>query len=729
MRFRTKLLLLLLSLSLCPMLLLRCYNQREVTDMGTEIAERINNQLITSSKLEMRQRVTDHAFLFKREGQLLELALRTQATALLEAIEGETPRPPMGDTAPIDAALQSERHCRIRGDGTCSAATLDYDRFSILPPESAGQNVSSVLATLTPLFRDLAARTPELLLWQYVCFNDDTQAVFPATTLGNAVTKPRHKHMMRRAPEWHKRALAADGPVWGTPQLDPLTRRFVFTVSMAVRSSDKTRTFGSTALVVEVNALLHVDDHLDALSDEMETLIVNLGAPPTANPAEANASDNQPNAEPPTGIRIIASLRSDSAPTPSVSAMGHRRMWHVPEQQQWLQSKDRAALQLVVADLQNSNSGIRELSYKGRPCLWAYGSIKTGGVSLLIIAPKEDIAAQAQTTRDYVLERFQRTIFFSGFLVTVVLVCIMIFSLVLAKRFTKSIEELAQGFAAVGQGDFSVRVQARGKDEIGQLAHGFNHMVPALDERIRMLQSLEMAHEIQRSLLPHEMPVIPGFLSAFGSVYSESTGGDYYDCIVNAGGLGHIGLAVGDVTGHGLPAALLMTTARAFMRQRASAPGGPGDVLADVNRQISRDVDQTGRFITMFYLVLTPGSHVVRWARAGHDPALLYDPHQDHVTELGGQGLPLGTLPDWTFEERERTLAPGQVLCIATDGVWEARGPDDSMYGKQRLQTMIRRCAKETPQRILQAVLEDVRAFQGRDGFEDDITLVIVKAE
>lgn len=738
MRIRTKLLLLLLSISLLPMLLLRCNNQRAASDMGHEIAARIRSQLMQRSSQELKQQVSDHAYVMLRERQLLEQTLHIQAMALEQLLAGTAPYPPVGEHPPLNLDTQSQRHCRLRGSGRCPPAPVSYAAFVPLLQQAAQhQDTFAVLQPLVPVFEDLAARYADLLLWQYVFLPDKGQGVFPATDLRAWHTEQAlmsqhmdsvahhdipessmhmHDTMLRlgMSPDWYLQAMRSKAPVWGNPHADPLTRKTVITVSMLVRDAQGEPSAG-TALVVEVGSLLRVDDHLASLSDELETLVVM----PDSAPADASQEER---------IRILARQGEDEQTTLLEGTNRALRSWRASEQEEWLRSSDTKTLAAVAADLRAGRSGLRTLSHKGRECLWAYGNIEAGGLSLLIIAPKQDLVTEAENTQHYVLRRFKRAIVASGIIMSVVLACIIALAMVLSKRLTRRIEDLAHGFERVGQGDFSVRVRTHTRDEIGRLGQGFNTMVPALEERLQMRQALEVAHEIQRSLLPHEVPLVNGFQLAGRSVYSETTGGDYFDFIAKSGDNESLGLAVGDVTGHGLPAAMLMTTARAFLRQRATMPGGPGQVLADVNRLLSSDVDQSGRFMTLFYAVLEPESKTLRWARAGHDPALLYSPLDGSFRDLAGDGLPLGTLPDWEFEEQQLSLEPGHVLCIATDGIWETTNATGEMYGKERLREIIRAQAQEPPADILKALLRDLRTFRGSDEFEDDVTIVLLKA-
>jgi sigma-B regulation protein RsbU (phosphoserine phosphatase) len=189
-----------------------------------------------------------------------------------------------------------------------------------------------------------------------------------------------------------------------------------------------------------------------------------------------------------------------------------------------------------------------------------------------------------------------------------------------------------------------------------------------------------------------------------------------------------IGIVIGDVSGHGVPSALLMATARAFLRQRMALAGSPAEVVNDVNRQLTRDIEDTGRFMTLFYLRLDVAGRRVRWVRAGHDPALLYDPVSDRFEELRGQGLALGIDDDWRYEDYEYTgLAVDQILVLASDGVWETRNPEGQMFGKHRIREIVRRQRQSGAAEILSVALKELSEFQRNHKTADDVTLVVIK--
>ncbi|WP_243358524.1 PP2C family protein-serine/threonine phosphatase [Fundidesulfovibrio terrae] len=245
----------------------------------------------------------------------------------------------------------------------------------------------------------------------------------------------------------------------------------------------------------------------------------------------------------------------------------------------------------------------------------------------------------------------------------------------------------------------------------------------------RMEFELSIAASIQHDFMPHSPPCVPGFELAGTSVSCDSTGGDYYDYLPHPDpACTGLSVAVGDVSGHGIPAALLMASARALIRARASQPGMLGEMLSDVNRLMSRDTGQSGRFMTLFWLALDPASGTLAFVRAGHDPALVYNPRSDSFSELAGKGLPLGVESCYGYEQASRHgFEKGEVIVIGTDGVWECRNAAGEMYGKDRLREAVAGSANLHARDILQACMDDVEAFRGKTPRQDDLTIVVLK--
>ena len=278
----------------------------------------------------------------------------------------------------------------------------------------------------------------------------------------------------------------------------------------------------------------------------------------------------------------------------------------------------------------------------------------------------------------------------------------------------------------VARGDLSRKVPVASADEFGAIAAYTNTMIDGLKHRVELLGALRVAEDVQQGLLPKAPPDAPGFRIAAASVYSDQTGGDYYDFLVLPDG--RLGVAVGDVSGHGVAAALLMTTARAFLRMAAEHSATPEEAVDEVNQHLAPDVAENGAFLTLFYLVVDTDRRTLAWVRGGHDPALLYDPVSGDFVELDGKGPALGVSETIRYVRNERRgWTPGSIVAVGTDGVWETRDPSGGMFGKERLKEIIRREAASGPRAILDHLYAELEAFRGAARADDDVTLVLIQ--
>jgi serine phosphatase RsbU (regulator of sigma subunit) len=254
-------------------------------------------------------------------------------------------------------------------------------------------------------------------------------------------------------------------------------------------------------------------------------------------------------------------------------------------------------------------------------------------------------------------------------------------------------------------------------------------MAALAGEHRRVRNSLSLAMEVQQNLLPHNAPQTAGLDIAGRSIYCDETGGDYYDYLKTGNGAdGKIGVVVGDVSGHGIPAALLMATVRARLRQRYIQSGGIAQVVSEVNRQLAEDVQDSGRFMTLFAAEIDRRKGRLYWLNAGHEPAVVYDPDTRNIDPLAGGGsLPLGVVDDIAYKINSRGIKPGDIIAIATDGIFEAQNPQGEMFGRARFYDLIGRHASGTAAQIIEAVLAAVQDFRQDFPSKDDLTLVVIK--
>ena len=323
----------------------------------------------------------------------------------------------------------------------------------------------------------------------------------------------------------------------------------------------------------------------------------------------------------------------------------------------------------------------------------------------------------------------QSLLYLTAFLLIVTLAVAVILSRSFSTGIINPVRQMENAMAKVEKGDLTATVTVSSNDELGALGENFNQMTEGLKDRYRLRQSLDLAKEVQQNLLPATDPRFPGLDIAGKSIYCDETGGDYFDFFDSADDAPlKYGVVIADVSEHGISSALLMASARAFLRQRSALSGSIADIVGDVNRQLTQDVEDTGRFITLFYLQIDLTNRRLNWVRAGHEPALLYDPASDRFEELTGDGIALGVDGHWQYvESRHDHIDDGQVILLSTDGLWEARNAQDQMFGRQAVSEIIRRQAHSTAVEIQEAILAELNRFQQGVAPADDTTLVVIK--
>lgn len=305
---------------------------------------------------------------------------------------------------------------------------------------------------------------------------------------------------------------------------------------------------------------------------------------------------------------------------------------------------------------------------------------------------------------------------------------VMVINLILS--YSKNLKLLFQNetrvLSKVSSGDLSQMVPVVTNDEFGLIAGHTNSMIEGLRHRTQLITALKLAEEVQQNLLPDHAPKIAGLDVAGTSIYCDETGGDYYDYFPLRSD--RLLVTVADSSEHGVGAALHMTTTRAFMRFGIRNNEALAPLLHQVNRFLVQDSSDTGRFTTMFLLDIDLSSKRLEWVRAGHEPALLYNPENESFSELSGKGIALGVDENAQFEiNRQDGWVKGSVILVGTDGIHEARNAEQSMFGIDRIKTVIRQNANASAETILNAIIRAVSDFRGHTIQEDDITLVVLK--
>ncbi len=265
----------------------------------------------------------------------------------------------------------------------------------------------------------------------------------------------------------------------------------------------------------------------------------------------------------------------------------------------------------------------------------------------------------------------------------------------------------------------------RKNQELARAYRELQEAQAALVEKERLERELELARDLQRSILPQQFPDLPGLSFAARSQPARQVGGDFYDVI--ALGRGRVGLVIADVSDKGMPAALYMALTRSLIHAEAKRSSSPRQVLSSVHKLLL-EISQAQMFVTVFYGVLDLGQGTLRYARAGHDRPLLFSPSIGECRFLAGNGMVLGYIEKVRLEEVSVNLQAGDLLVLYTDGITDTNSPAGEFFGTERLRETV--CAGDglSPQDLCSFIFERVHRFQADATQHDDMALLVVKA-
>ncbi len=314
--------------------------------------------------------------------------------------------------------------------------------------------------------------------------------------------------------------------------------------------------------------------------------------------------------------------------------------------------------------------------------------------------------------------------------------------LALARTITTSVDELFTGTERVKSGNFERRIRVRSDDQLGQLAASFNDMTGRIqdllveqDEKRRLEQELQIARDIQMSLLPQGALKAPGMAVAAFCAPAREVGGDYYDFFPLPDG--RVGLLIADVSGKGTSAALYMAELKGLMLSLSRIHTSPRALLIEANEIIKYHLDSRS-FITMTYAIVDRAAGTLTCARAGHTPFMRIAGGGDgppRVDVLAPEGMVLGLNLDRGerferyLEELTLPIASGDLFFFFTDGVSEAMDAGGECFGESRLGAFLAGNAGRTPEAIRDRLMNEIATFVQEQPQHDDLTMVIVKME
>ncbi|MCM2356822.1 MAG: SpoIIE family protein phosphatase [Geobacteraceae bacterium] len=247
----------------------------------------------------------------------------------------------------------------------------------------------------------------------------------------------------------------------------------------------------------------------------------------------------------------------------------------------------------------------------------------------------------------------------------------------------------------------------------------------ALLENARVAKEMEIAKQIQLSLLPSSPPALTGTSFASRCIPATHVGGDYYDFFQRGDEI--VDIIIADVSGHSVGAALIMVETRSVLRAQIPSTNSTGAILAMLNELLYEDLTSAELFITMFFIKYDARSRLLTYSSAGHNHPLLYRPGALSCIELDAEGLIIGVKRGVAFEERSLQLQQGDILLMYTDGITEAQNSAGELFGERRLCQILASAQYESPELLIDRILDEVAAFTETLPLQDDVSIVIMK--
>lgn len=559
------------------------------------------------------------------------------------------------------------------------------DTAGSLPLERLRLAVAAVYDDVADLRSSLLALT--------VSLPDGTAVRFPADGRWEAATTPSEAD----ASMWEEGNSTASVWVWpdgmGGPQVDGSN---VLTLLLPLRSQDGIpRAF--VAARFDVLSLLEATRPSSQWSPYMRTGLLRM----------------MPNAGHARKPPLIIAFRKPSPGGPQ---------WQLARLPLLTAADDSGTLGKLLQGSFYGSEGYVSLQFEDEAMLITYAEVDKALGIVNLLPEREVLYRIARHPR-----RLGHWLILDSFLAAGAVIVVMILLAVhRSRRMLDPFFAMMSAFKSVSEGHFSTRLAFKAMDERRMIAGAFNKMVADLEEGFRTRQALEVAREVQHNLLPETGIERSGLDIAARIRYCDETGGDYIDIL--EGKEARVAVVVGDVTGHGIGAALLMATVRALIRGSYPAMDDPAGLMDVVNRNLCADMGTTGRFVTLFLLEINIVTREMTWVRAGHDPAWLYRAATGDIRRLDGQGIALGVEQAYRFEvNRGVRMAPGDIVLIGTDGIWEAVGPESGFFGKDRVEAVLSKSAGLSATEIGEALMAAIDGFRQHLRLADDVSLVVVK--
>ncbi len=704
MSIRKKLFFLLLAFSLIPLLVVSVISRQGILNLGQAQSIKLRSGMIDILRGEMQQSAVDSAKMIQQQAVSLEFALKAIVAetedVLNDPVNGlpkvffsddfmEKSKQP-ADFKPSEPYFKIE----MSGKKTPTSISLEEPVFYVTKDKNflkQDQNVAR-LYQLKPELKSFYSEAGTALHRIYITLNSGLHMAYP----GHA-GYPSDYDPQRR--DWFTQAVENDHLIWGK-FIDASTNQQIFTLSKAVKGRGG-KVLGVAAIDIQLIEILRQNDLSSQWSSALQAFVV---APLTINDKQQLHIWAESGHE-----EKAISWRAQTTNTIKV-----------------LDSSNKAKLTRIIDDISKGKSGVARLPYNGVDSVWAYAPFRGSG-SYVLVVPEKVITEIPDAAAEQILDLSWNLYIAIGTTAFIILIAVSLVAFLGSKKIIAPLMIMTDAAKKIADGDLSIHVEIDSTDERKTLADAFNSMVPKLQDHLRISKSMELAQEVHSNLLPEVSPQIDGLDISGISISCDETGGDYFDYYEAPEGAG-LGILLGDVTGHGVSAALLMATGRAHLKHASTHKASLPSRIEDVNKQLCLDIGDTGRFMTLFCMEISPDNSTATYVRAGHDPAAIYNPSTGEQRELMGDPmLALGVFDESEYDDFTVELHAGEIIFIGTDGIWEARNSKDEMFGRKRMDKIIMDNAEKPAIEIQDLIIRAVVDFQGKMEQEDDITLVIIK--
>ena len=705
MKFRTRLLILLLAVTLLPLGVSFIFQRASTIYFGTKLADDTRSLLNNDATNLLHTLVDNYNRILKRDKAIALLTLQNQA----QAVERRLSSPPPHHPQPIffsedysnpqacpEDLTEVKKYQYLDENGHPQPIPVSYSRQTVFLAKGTEKKQVETelqqLSTMPEVYRTLHDIQPNLFLWQYTALRSGVHTSYPGKGGYPENYDPRQR-------EWYKDAVFMGKPTQHIMN-DVTTGSLILTISKPIYGGDG-QLAGVTALDIDYQQFFADWKIPSEWGDNSVNMILIY---------------HEDSPDPQKQLEVLLSNQNQNRSS----------NWQQPVKREYLDITD-TQLQAFQDDLINGRSAVRKIRYNGQVALWAYGARNYDEPFPLVIIPHDQIISRAVNAETYVNQQVAHSLKIGAILTIIVVIATTLLAFVRSRKVTEPVMQLATTANQLAAGDFDARVEINTGDELEDLGHIFNRMGANLKERDKMKHSLDLAKEIQQQFLPTSAPDGFNFDMAAKSLYCDETGGDYFDFIPLNFPEKKLGIAVGDVSGHGIGPALVMATARGILHSLVDHYQSDLETLAQkLNNHLCRGT-ASSNFMTLFYGIIDPEKQSLRWISAGHAPSFLCQ--NGHVEELGSSGIPLGIFEDTTFEiAPEITFSTGDIMLIGTDGIWETQNSAGKMFGTKKVAEILINSAENSADEISTQIISELNSFRGETPQDDDITLMVIKA-